>query len=150
MANLDILNGKKVIAVDDELDIVETIEEMLEMCDIKTATAYESAKQLLETETFDVAFFDIMGVKGYELLSIATEKGITSVMLTAHAISSENFNKAMDGGACAYLPKDSLHQIDVYLAEIFEQGKEAQGINGNWFGRLKGYFENQFGSNWLD
>ena len=149
MAELSILNGKKVLIVDDETDIIESIEDQLNMCEIQSATTADTAKQLIETEDFDIAVLDIMGVNGYELLSIANKKGITAVMLTAHALTPDNFAKAMDGGACAYLPKDSLFEIDVFLAEILQQGNDACGLSGKWFGRLIGYFEKKFGPGWL-
>jgi DNA-binding NtrC family response regulator len=150
MADLSILNGKKVLIVDDESDIIESIEDQLNMCDIQSATTADTAKKLIESEDLDIVVLDIMGVNGYELLSIANEKGITAVMLTAHALTPDNFAKAMDEGACAYLPKDNLHEIDVFIAEILEQGNAACGLSGKWFGRLIGYFEEKFGPDWLN
>ena len=38
-----------------------------------------------------------MGVAGYDLLKIATQKNLTSVMLTAHALSPENVTKSYKG-----------------------------------------------------
>ena len=150
MADLSILNGKKVLIVDDETDIIESIADQLDMCDIQSATTADIAKKLIVAEDFDIAVLDIMGVSGYELLPIANEKGITAVMLTAHALTPDNFAKAMDEGACAYLPKHSLSEIDVFIAEILEQGNDACGLSGKWFGRLIGYFEKKFGPAWLD
>ena len=150
MTNLNILKEKKIIVVDDEPDIIESIEEMLEMCDIKSSTSYESAVKLLETTTFDLAIFDIMGVNGYDLLSLANKKGITTVMLTAHGMTPVYFVKSMNEGACAYLPKDILTEIDTFLAEILEYGNQACGLPGRWFKKLKGYFDYQFGPGWLE
>jgi len=150
MAESNILNGKKVLIVDDEPDIIETIEELLDMCDVKSSTSFETAVQLLESSTFDIVVLDIMGVNGYELLSIANKKKITSVMLTAHALSPVNFAKAMDGGACAYLPKDKLNEIHEFLADILEHGNNACGLLGGWFDRLNEFYERKFGPGWLD
>ena len=150
MANLNILNEKCIIVVDDEPDVIESIQEVLDMCEIHSATSYEGAMDLLASKSFDIAILDIMGVNGYDLLAVANEKGITAVMLTAHAMSPDNFAKSMDEGACAYLPKDSLAEIDTFLSEIIEHGNQACGLPGRWFNRLKGYFESQFGPGWLD
>jgi DNA-binding NtrC family response regulator len=150
MADLNALNGKKVLIVDDESDIVESIEELLGMCDVSSSTSFETAKKLLESGTFDIAVLDIMGVDGYDLLSIANQKGITTVMLTAHALSPTNFAKCMDAGACAYLPKDKLSEIDGFLADILEHGNDACGLLGGWFDRLNEFFERKFGPDWLD
>jgi len=150
MSKSNILNGKRVLIVDDEPDIIETIEELLDMCDVSSSTSFETAKQLLESSTFDIAVLDIMGVDGYDLLSIAKQKGITTVMFTAHALSPTNFAKSMDAGACAYLPKDKIDQIDEFLADILEHGNNACGLLGGWFDRLNEFFERKFGPDWLD
>ena len=55
MASDDILAGKKILIVDDEPDVIESIEEILEECDIEAASSYESAKELFEKKDFDAA-----------------------------------------------------------------------------------------------
>ena len=150
MADTKILEGKKVLIVDDEPDVLEALEESLDMCGIDTATEYETAKQLLKSKNYDIAVLDIMGVNGYELLAVANRQGIPAVMLTAHALTADNFAKSMNGGACAYLPKDRLFEIDVFLIDVLEDGYKKRGLLGKWFGRLKGYYENKFGPGWLD
>jgi DNA-binding NtrC family response regulator len=150
MVNPKILEGKKVLIVDDEPDVLEALEETLDMCDIDTSTDYETAEQLLKSKKYDVAVLDIMGVNGYELLAVANKKGIPAVMLTAHALSADNFAKSMNDGACAYLPKDRLAEIDVYLTDVLEDGGINKGILGKWFDRLKSYYDNKFGPGWLD
>ena len=150
MPNTTILEGKKVLIVDDEPDIVEAIEELLPMCDVSSATSFETAQQMLDGRHFDIAVFDIMGVRGYDLLSIANQKGITTVMLTAHAMNPINFAKSMDSGACAYLPKDILYTIHEFLADIIENGNDACGLLGGWFDRLSEFYERKFGPGWFD
>ena len=150
MADTKILEGKKVLIVDDEPDVLEALEDALDMCDIDTAADYDTAKQLLESKNYDIAVLDIMGVDGYELLAFTGRRGIPAVMLTAHALSADNFAKSMDGGACAYLPKDRLLEIDVFLTDVLEDGSKNRGVLGKWFDRLKGYYENKFGPGWLD
>ena len=53
MVSNEILKGKKILAVDDEQDILDTLEEILTECNVQTATSFESAKELLETEAYD-------------------------------------------------------------------------------------------------
>ena len=90
MASDNILTGKKILIVDDEADVLESLEDLLDECEIKTASNYESAKELLEQSTYDAAILDIMGVRGFDLLEIATEKKIPALMLTAHGLNPDN------------------------------------------------------------
>ena len=102
MEKKDMLDGKKILIVDDEPDVLETLEELLSMCDLAKATSFEEAKLLLETQFFDMAILDIMGVDGYALLEIANTKDVTSVMLTANALSSDNIVKSHKKGAAFF------------------------------------------------
>lgn len=144
------LKGKKILAVDDEPDILESIEEVLEHCEVDTAKDFNTAKQLLDSETYDLVVLDIMGVQGYDLLKIAKEKKVRAVMLTGHALSPDNFAKSMGGGADAYLPKNKLAELDVLLEDILSDDRQKPGVLGKWFDRVKGYYEKKFGPGWLD
>ena len=84
------LEGKRVLIVDDEPDVLEVLEESLKMCHVAVASSFEKAKELLETQNFDIAVLDIMGVDGYRLLEMAVRKDIPAVMLTAHAFTPDN------------------------------------------------------------
>jgi hypothetical protein len=71
-------------------------------------------------------------------------------MLTGHALSPANFAKSMGGGADAYLPKDRLAELDVFLADVLgDDRQEPEGL-GRWFDRLKGHYEKKFGPGWLE
>ena len=148
MAGEDILKGKKILAVDDEPDILETLVEILEDCDIEEATSFDSAKELLESKVYDAAILDIMGVRGFDLLEIAIEKKTPALMLTAHGLNPDNLVGSIKLGAKSYIPKDKLHEIDIYLKEIFIA--QAKGIekSGNWFARLSAFFDERFGHGW--
>jgi DNA-binding NtrC family response regulator len=148
MAKDEILKGKKILAVDDEPDILETLEELLEECDIETASSFDSAKELLETKVYDVAILDIMGVRGFDLLQIATKKKIPALMLTAHGLNPDNLVGSIKLGAKSYIPKDKMSDIDIYLKDIFLAHEKKIEKSGNWFARLNSFFDNRFGSGW--
>jgi DNA-binding response OmpR family regulator len=144
----DILKGKRVLIVDDEPDILETLTEMLDMCLTDTAPNFETAKKFLLKNKYDVAIFDIMGVKGYDLLKLANQKGVPALMLTAHALSPDNLVKSIKGGAHSYVPKDKISEITTFLAEILESREKGIEKPGTWFARLKPFFDKKFGSDW--
>lgn len=148
MANDDILKGKKILVVDDEPDILETLKEILEECDVETATTFESAEELLKRKDYHATILDIMGVRGFDLLKIATEKKIPALMLTAQGLDPDNLVGSIKLGAKSYIPKDRMVEIDIYLKEIFiAQGKGIEK-SGNWFVRLGSFFDKRFGQGW--
>jgi len=99
MSDNSLLDGKKILIVDDEPDVLDVLEEMLDMCEVAKATTFEEARELLEKNDFDLAILDIMGVDGYKLLNIAKHRNITAVMLTANALSPDNLDKSIKEGA---------------------------------------------------
>ena len=144
----DLLTGKKVLIVDDEPDVLETLSELLEMCDITEASSFEEAKGLLETQRFELAVLDIMGVSGYEILKIATEKNITAVMLTAYALTPEDVAKSHKGGAAYYIPKEEMVNITTFLNDILKAKKEGKNTWSGWVSRMASFCEKKFGQDW--
>jgi len=87
MDELKILANKKILIVDDEKDVLETLADLLDMCRCEPASDFESARRLLDANDYDLAILDIMGVDGYKLLEHAGNRGIPALMFTAHALS---------------------------------------------------------------
>ena len=150
MAEKDLLRGKRILIVDDEPDVLETLEELLTMCDVVRASSFEEAKDLLETQYFDMAILDIMGVEGYDLLEIANERKVNAVMLTAHALSPDNVVKSYEEGAASYVPKDQMADITTYLNDILEAKEQEKHPWWRWFDRFASFFESRFGPEWQD
>jgi len=148
MESREILKGKRILVVDDEPDILDTITELLEDCTVETANSYESAKKYLNKNKYDYAILDIMGVRGYDLLQIANQQGIPALMLTAHALDSDNFMKSVRSGATAYIPKENLSEIADFLADLIESQQTGNQKKNYWFKKLSPFFDNQFGPGW--
>ncbi len=145
-----LLEGKKVLIVDDEPDVLETLEEFLSICDVTTASNFEDAKDLLTNEDFDMAVLDIMGVDGYGLLKIAKEREVIPVMLTAHAMTLEDTAKSYKEGAASYIPKEKMEEIGTYLNDVLEAREKGHGSWWRWFQRFGDFYERKFGSDWKD
>jgi DNA-binding NtrC family response regulator len=151
MANEDRLKGKRVLIVDDEPDVLEILEDLLDMCEVAKATNFEDAKTLLETQHFDLAILDIMGVSGYYLLGIANDKKVIAVMLTAHALTPEDIMRSYKEGAASYVPKDKMMEITTFLNDILEAKEKGKHFWWRWLDRLgTTYWEKKFGPNWKD
>jgi len=143
-----LLDGKRVLIVDDEPDVLETLVQLLYMCDVQKASSFEEAKKLLETKAFDIAVLDIMGVDGYKLLEISKKRDLMAVMLTAHALSPDNIVKSFKGGAASYLPKEKMAQLAEFLEELLEAKKKGKNFWWRWLDRWDSYYENKFGPDW--
>ena len=148
MTEKSLLEGKRILAVDDEPDILETLEALLPMCMVIKASSADEAKKLLDTQSFDLAILDIMGVDGYKLLEIAKKKRIIAVMLTAHALSVESTIKSFKGGAAFYVPKDEMAKIETFLTDILEAESKGESSWWRWLDRLGAYYEKKFGREW--
>jgi len=145
-----ILNGKKILAVDDEPDVLEVLEEEImdacPDCTFETATTFEAAVQLLETSIYDIVILDIMGVRGFDLLDIAVKRNLRVAMLTAHALSPDALKRSYEMKARAYLPKDKLGEIVPFLEDILENDYET-----GWkklSKKLYSFFTERFESDW--
>ena len=146
-----ILNNKRLLAVDDELDVLETLEDLLEEFDgliFDTATDYDSGYHLLRSWTYDAVILDIMGVRGFDLLNASVHLGFPTVMLTAHALSVDALKRSIEMGARAYIPKEKMGDIGAFLEDVLtlEHGSSLKSM----LHRLGGLFSMKFGSKWME
>jgi CheY-like chemotaxis protein len=144
----NILKGKQILAVDDELDVLDILKEELEDygVELDRASSYEQAMATLSTATYDLVILDIMGVQGFDLLTFAAKRKIPAVMLTAHALSPEFLKRSLDLGARASLPKDQLGQIGPFLEDVLTMSYRS--VWKSLVGRLGRSFGKQYGSDW--
>ncbi len=142
------LEGKRILLVDDEPDVLESLADLLPMCELSKATSFEEARDLLESQPFDIAVLDIMGVAGYDLLELANQRGVTAVMLTARAISPGDIKKSFKGGAASYVPKDKMLHITEFLEDILEAREKGRHPWSRWFEKMGDFCEKRFGKDW--
>jgi DNA-binding response OmpR family regulator len=144
-----ILNNKRVLAVDDEPDVLETLEEQIEEflgLVFDKATNYEAGYHLLRSWTYDLIILDIMGVRGFDLLNASVSLGFPTVMLTAHALSPQALKKSIQMGARAYLPKEKMSEIVSFLEDVLSLENRP-----GWrrvFDKLGEFFNAKFGPEW--
>jgi len=150
MADKNLVEGKRILIVDDEPDVLETLEDLLTMCHVTKASSFDEAKRLLETQEFDMAILDIMGVDGYELLEIANDRKVIAVMLTAHALSPEDTVKSYQEGAASFVPKEEMANIMTYLNDILEAKEKGKSFWWRWLDGFAPYYDKRFGSDWKD
>jgi len=144
------ISGKHILAVDDEEDILETIEDILDDARVDKARDYESASQKIKAHRYDLAILDIMGVDGLKLLEESVQRGIPTVMLTAHAINPETLMASIRKGAISYLPKETLADLDTLLNKLLEAYEKGEPPWKLLFDKLGDYFNERFGPAWKE
>ena len=144
------LAGKRILAVDDENDILETIVDILDMASVDTARDYARASEKISSGHYDLAILDIMGVNGLALLDEAVARGIPTVMLTAHAVNPETLMASIRKGAISYLPKETLIELDDFLEDLLAAQAAGQPPWKLLFDRLGSYFDERFGPGWKE
>ena len=145
-----LLDGKRILIVDDEPDVLTTLEEEIlgacPNCIVDRATTYKDAVRHIQSRTYDVAVLDIMGVRGFDLLDLAVKRNLKVAMFTAHALKPETLKRAYEMKARAYLPKDKLGEIVPFLEDILRYDYQT-----GWrhlLEKLQGFFSKKFESDW--
>ena len=144
------LAGKRILAVDDEPDVLEAIQDILEESQVDCAKDYDTATVKLRTNQYDLVILDIMGVNGLKLLEEAVARNFPTVMLTAHAINPEALLACIRKGAISYLPKETLPDLDEVLSAIFRAHEQGEPPWKLLFQRLGAFFDEHFGPGWKD
>ncbi|MDC0357570.1 response regulator [Oligoflexia bacterium] len=124
----------RVLVVDDDTDVRNTIEMMLQSlgCEVVTACDGHAALELLQTageaSTFDAIFLDVMmpRLSGYGVIKILKSKSYTAkipvIMLTART-SGDDMIAGYQSGADYYVPKPfTLGQLRYGLDLVLEEG----------------------------
>jgi CheY-like chemotaxis protein len=147
-----VLDNKRILAVDDEPDVLEVLKEEIMSaapnCRFETATTFEQASGLIASWSYDILILDIMGVRGFDLLerSVVPGYSIPTVMLTAHAFSPDALKRSIELGARAYLPKERLGAIVPFLEDVltYEYGPAWKRLLKN----VEGVFRQAWGPYW--
>ena len=144
----ELLKGKKILAVDDEPDVLDVLDEEFSRygAELDRAASYGEGIRKLSFHTYDLVILAIMRVRGFELLEFARTRDMPVVMLTAHALNPESLKKSIELGAGAYIPKDQLGQIAPFLVNVL-----ALSYQSAWkalFSLLDRSFGKRFGWEW--
>jgi hypothetical protein len=119
------------------------------MCNVERTSSYDKAKEMLETQYFDMAVLDIMAVNGYELLDLVNEKNVMAVILTAHSSRVEDTDIICGEGAASCMQKSKAHDMRPYTDTVLDAHEVDKQPWWGWFNRLGTYYEKIFGSEWV-
>jgi DNA-binding NtrC family response regulator len=147
-----ILNNKKILAVDDEPDVLDSVEkEILAVapnCYFYKATEYQTAMELLVSYTYDLIILGNIGVGGFDLLDINMNRPVRFpvVMLTDHTLNPQALRRSIEMGSRACLPKEKLGDVVPFLEDVLRY----ENLPG-WarlFQNVRGFFNARWGENW--
>ncbi len=144
------LRDKHILAVDDEKDIIETIQEILIDTKVDSALDYETASAKISRTQYDLAILDIMGVNGIKLLEECVSRNIPAIMLTANSMNPDSLVESIKKGAISYLSKEHLSELDSLINELLGAKEEGRQTWKLLFDKLGSYFDKRFGRNWKD
>jgi DNA-binding NarL/FixJ family response regulator len=112
---------KLVLAVDDEENVLLTIQDELSNCPgvtVHTALTLEKARAALVSHTYDLVVLGIMGVRELDILKLAVGHKFPVVILTSDSLNPVALNKSIELGARAYLPRDQLGTLIPLLENV--------------------------------
>ena len=146
-----ILSSSRILAVDDEVDVLDMLEEeILEVCPnciFDRSPTHEEAFEKITSGTYDLVILDIMGVRGFDLLELAASRDLPVVMLTANALNPEALKRSIEMGARAYLPKEKLGEIVPFLEDVLKESDPSYGW-GHLITKLEEFFNDRWGEFW--
>jgi DNA-binding response OmpR family regulator len=147
-----ILNNKKILAVDDEPDVLDFLEkEILAVAPnsyFYKATEYQTAMELFVSFTYHLVILGNIGVGGFDLLSINMSRPVRFpvVILTDHALDPQALRRFIEVGSRAYLPKEKLGEIVPFLEDVLRY----ENLPG-WarlFQNVRGFFNARWEEDW--
>lgn len=117
-----ILNKKSILAVDGNSNILSFLEEKIDrVCSVYTfdkATAFEEARDWLESYTYDLLILGMVDFCAFRILQQAFHKSIPAVMITDPIPPQEVLDRFIKMGARACLPKGKLAEIIPFLENV--------------------------------
>jgi CheY-like chemotaxis protein len=119
-----ILKNKRILAVDEELDVLSVMEEeILEACPnckVHKTTNYYEAVERIFSRNYDMVILDISAARGLELAQLAVRRKVPVAMLTTHPVSLEALRDSAQVKTKTTLPKERLGEIVPFLEYVLK------------------------------
>ena len=117
-----IMKNKSVLAVDSQMDVLQTLEEQTlgacPGCRLDMATTFEDARQLMLMFRYDLVISDIMSYPGSRLVDLAISRNFSVLVFSDEKISPEGLNRFDGLRIRAALPKENLAKIGPMVKQV--------------------------------
>lgn len=119
-----ILKNKRILAVDEELDVLSVMEEEIldacPHCKVHKTTNYYEAVLGIFFRNYDMVILDISVARGLELAQLAVRRKVPVAMLTTHPVSLEALRGSAQVKTKTTLPKERLGEIVPFLEYVLK------------------------------
>ena len=129
MSKTSFLKDKRILVVDDEWDVLESIHDHLSSACIDITSDRDNALEYISNNRYDFAILDIMNGHGIELLEECVKKDIPAIILITATAPRELLMEAVKKGAVSYLAKKHLDELKTLIYQLF--ASQDQG-NPEW------------------
>jgi len=117
-------NGKRILAVDDDPDLLEVLEEEILAAhpDFKVEKVHKfwQAVEKMTCITYDAVILDVTSSYGFKLLQLAQSRHLRVGLLTTYPILPEHPRLPAQMAARAFLPKERLGDVVPFLDTIMD------------------------------
>jgi DNA-binding NtrC family response regulator len=118
------LNGKRILAIDDDPDLLEVLEEEILAAypdlNVEKAFTFSQAIEKMTDVDYDAVILDIMSSYGFKLLELAQSRHLRVGLLTTYPILHERPRLPTQMAARAFLSKESLGDVVPFLDKIMD------------------------------
>ena len=116
-----ILEGKQILAVDDDPVFLEHLErKILEAglkCRFDKVRTYIEAVEMMVSLTYDLVLIDIMDARSLDLLNLVVIRNFPVAVLASNPLNPDVLKRSVEIGAVSYFPKDKLREIVPFLED---------------------------------
>ena len=118
------LNGKRILAVDDDPDLLEVLEEEILAAypdfNVEKAFTFPQAVEKMIWVNYDAVILDITSSYGFKLLQLAQSRHLHVGLLTTYPILPGHPRLPAQMAARAFLSKERLEDVVSFLDKIMD------------------------------
>jgi len=143
-----ILNGKRILAVDSEPNVLTMLEEILKVCPdcrLDRVTTYIDAVEKMVSWTYDLAILDIMAPQAFDLLDLAAYRNFPVLVLTTKTLTAP-LEQPIQLVPQTCFPKERIKEIVPFLESMLQYRDLPRWKR--FYMKLVDFFSGHFESDW--
>ena len=118
LSNSCILEKKKILVVNKDQDVFESLEKYLNVCRLYKALDYNTAFAYLEHRLFDIIIWDTDSIQPGNLTDYLINKHVLTVLFLENRNADGEVSKCIKQGAIPFTKRNNLSKIRYFLEDI--------------------------------